>query len=462
MDLRLDEIFLVANKATQSSLLVETKIEKIKIDSRKINKGDLFVSLKGEKFDGHNFLGNAFDNGAVAAIVEEEVDFEHKSKIIKVESSLDFLQEIAYFYRKKFDAKVIGITGSVGKSTVKEMMASVFETELEVLKTKENLNGQIGLPLTILDLGSETQIAVLEIGISKIGEMEKLARIARPDFAVITNIGVSHLENFKSTEVTCREKLKIANDKNCKIYINGDDLELSKNSNILENEIIYFGLNGNFPYRAENIYFIGNETEFVLVTENFRENMKIPCLGIHNVYNALSVISLAIDFGIHLEDIKMGISNFKSLKMRQKITHFKNFILIDDTYNSSPDSIKASVTLLQSIKTEGKRIVVMADILELGSSSKDIHFEIGKYIALSGVEVLITTGNFSKFMCEGAASSGTRIEILHCKNNIDVSKEVISRISNGDKILVKGSRGMKTEEIVKIIRESSEDPKKFI
>lgn len=446
MNLSLLEIAKILN--TNFDFSEDKLINRIKIDSRKIEEDDIFVAIKGESFDGHDFVNQAFKNGAIAAIVEKDVEFEDKSKfIIKVDNTIKAMQQIAEFYRSKFDLKVIGITGSVGKSTVKEMIYSIFSTKFNVVKTEGNQNGQIGLPLSVFSITNDHQIAVFEMGVSKIGEMGTLAKIAKPDFAVINNIGTSHIGNFGDIDTIVREKSDISKFSNCKIFANGDNPNLV---NYLSNKdnVIYFGFSKKFPYNVESMSSIGEDTEFILVTESYKANIRIPCMGVHNVYNALASIAVASEFGIHINDIKNGIKNFESLPMRQNIIKLDKFTLIDDSYNANYDSVRASIGVLKSIDSHGKNILVIADILELGNYSQEIHFELGKYIASSEIDVLITIGNYSKNIEQGVLSTGIHLESKHFESNQDAFEYTCEILEDGDKVLVKGSRGMKTDEIV--------------
>ena len=424
------------------------QVNGIKIDSRKIVEGDVFVAIKGEEFDGNDFVLDAFKNGAIASIVEKDIEGDDNSKVLfKVDNSIDAMQRIAKLYRSKFDIKVIGITGSVGKSTVKEMVASIFSTEFNVLKSIGNLNGQIGLPLSIFNITEKTQIAVLEMGISKIGEMSKLAEIARPDFAIINNIGTSHLGNFGTLDITIREKCKISSFSDCKLYVNGDNSDLVEYLKDREN-VVYFGLSGNFKYRTENLCTMKDETEFVLITETCRETLKIPCIGIHNVCNALAASALSLDFGIHINDIKKGLSKFVHLPMRQNVINLKNFVIIDDTYNASLDSVKASLNFLQNLDSNGRNIAVIADILELGNYSVEIHRELGRFISTSQIDAIITIGEFSCYIDEEVKIANPKIISAHFYNNNDAFNYICEIVQDGDKVLLKGSRGMHVEEIV--------------
>ena len=446
MNLYMNEIIRYFNLGDE--IEKDLNINNVVVDSREVSIGDIFICLKRENCDGHDFVSEALDKGALCAIVERDVGI--NDKIFKVESTLNFLQNLAKFYLEKFDIKKIGITGSVGKSTVKEMVSSIFETEFNVLKTGVNFNGQVGVPLTCFGANKDTQVSIFEMGISEIGNMEKLVNIVHPDFAVINNIGVSHIGNFGNLETTCEEKFKISSD-DCVVCLNADSLELSNFSPKHAKKIIRFGLNGDFDYKAEGVSSLNNETEFVLVTEFCRESIKIPCLGIHNVYNALGAISVSMEFGIHLDDIKQGLLNFKSLPMRQKIINFKDFILIDDSYNASPDSVKASINLLQSIKSKGRNIVVIADILELGNYSREIHFDLGRYMSFCNIDIVISIGNCAKYICDAIKLSKSNIETFSFNSNDETYTKILQILQNNDKILIKGSRGMKTDEIVSML-----------
>jgi len=423
---------------------LDKQIQNVKIDSRKISEGDVFFAIKGESFDGHDFVQEAFNNGAIAAVIEKDIQIDDKI-CFKVENTIDSLQKVAKYYRSKFNIKVIGITGSVGKSTVKEMVSSIFATEFKVTKSLGNLNGQIGLPLSIFNISDETQIAVLEMGVSKIGEMDILADIAKPDFAIVNNIGTSHIGNFGILENIIKEKLKISSCSDCKLYVNGDSLyDYLKE----KDDIIYFGLNSRFPYRVENVSSLKKETEFILSTDSYKETIHIPCLGVHNVYNALAAISLAADFGININDIKSGLLNYQSLPMRQNIIKLKNFCVIDDSYNASFDSVKASIGLLKSLGSDGRNIAVLADILELGNYSREIHYNLGKFISSSLIDILITVGSDSLYINEGAESTNSDLKSVHFETNDEAFNYICDVVKDNDKILIKGSHAMCVSEIV--------------
>ncbi len=425
------------------------------IDSRKVTKGSLFVPLVGENTDGHNYIQNAFESGAKVSFCQPGKSSDtFGGAIIEVDSTLDALQKLAKYYRSKFRIPFIGVSGSVGKTTTKEMIATVLSENLKVLKTEGNYNGQIGLPLTIFNLDDTHEAAVLEMGVSKFGEMEKLADIADIDIAVITNIGLSHIENFKDMKNTCAEKLKMIKKDNGIVLLNGDSPALTeaKPSNPLQ-KIIFFGMNGSYPYKFEDISFHNSNTEFTLVTDNFKDTVTIPCLGMHNVYNALAAIGVASELGIHFEDIKRGLMKFKNVGMRQQVFNLRDIVLVDDSYNASPDSVKSSAKILRNINSEGKNVLVIADMLELGDRSKEIHFETGRYIALEGIDVLITIGENAKYLSEGALSVKSDLQSYYCSGNDEAFEVLKNILQKNDKVLIKGSRGMHTDEISAKIKE---------
>ncbi len=443
--------------ATNGTLVVgntDEVVTSVSIDSRNISGEALFVPIIGEKFDGHDYIQNAFDNGAKASLIQEGYDPNNYSggAVIKVVSTKKALGDLAKYYRNKFSIPVVGITGSVGKTTTKEMIASVLGETLSVIKTEKNYNGQLGLPLTIFNIEKRHNVAVLEMGVSEVGEMDRLSDIAGVDIGVITNIGLSHVENFKSLDVTCREKMKMINKESGVLFLNGDSPLLAKAHEYIDKQIVYYGINGDFPYKCEEIYSNGNNTNFTLVTNEFREPIQIPCLGLHNVYNALAAIAVAQKLGIHMEDIKKGLLKFKNVGMRQQISEIDGITIIDDSYNASPDSVKSSVSVLKNLSSDGRNIVVIADMLELGEYSQKIHYETGRYIALEGIDILITIGKDSFHLSCGAMSANQKLKLIHFDSNSEAFEYLKNILSEGDKVLIKGSRGMHTDEIVKDLK----------
>ncbi|GMB10441.1 MAG: UDP-N-acetylmuramoyl-tripeptide--D-alanyl-D-alanine ligase [Candidatus Improbicoccus devescovinae] len=447
-------------------------LNSIKINSKKVQNFDLFVPIIGNNFDGHDFIKSAFQNGALAVLCDESKIFSIKEQISKkniiiiVENTQNALQEIAGFYRKKFNIPIVGITGSVGKSTVKQMLASVMSFHFSgtpnsdcVLCTKGNLNGQLGVPLTLLDINSKTKFAIIEMGVSLPGEMHKLNKIVDPNFAIITNIGVSHLANFNKIENTCSEKLEIINkDKFNKIFINSDNqilLNMTKKCIKNEEKIVYFGLNNNSLFKIENLNFCNNKTEFDLISPEFCAKFTIPCAGEHNIINSLAVVAFSLKYNVKIINIIKGIQNFKNLPMRQEISEIHNIFIINDSYNASPDSMKSSLKTLENMKISGEKIAVIADMQELGEKSNEIHEEIGEFLSKMNINIVITIGVLSGFIAKILQQK--KIIKLHACDNTNDAFEILKKITkkfiknvkcDQHAILFKGSRAAKLEILV--------------
>lgn len=446
-------------KATSGILLngsVEFFVDSVSINSKKIKKGALFVPIIGENVDGHNFIKEAFAAGAVAALVSKS-DFVAKDRdkaCIKVKDTRLALQQLAAYYRKKFDIPIIGVTGSVGKTSTKEMIASVLSERFNVHKTYGNLNGQLGLPLTILELEHKHEVVVVEMGISEPDEMDKLAKIAMPNCAVITNIGVTHIENLHTRENILKEKFKITNyfkNSNC-LFINGDDPLLCKIQKNNMFKVASFGIKNDCKFKAKNIFCQDEKTKFDVICDNVCREFVIPTIGEHNIYNALTAIAVGSFLGLSLNEIQNGLLKFKNIAMRQSVHHLNGVTLIDDSYNANPDSMKSALNVLKQIsKDSSKKIAILADMLELGELTQELHFKVGEFAAHAGVDVLITVGNLAKFIAKGALRHNKDINVYSVCSNIDALECLKKVIDKNDSILVKGSRGMHTEEISKEI-----------
>lgn len=460
-------------KATNGKLLNEDgksylkeEINSITINSRDVKSKSLFVPLHGEKINSHQFIDHAFENGAVATLTDENIKNLNKEKIyIKVKDTKKALQDLAAFYRRRFEIKMVGITGSVGKTSTKEMVSLVLSSKFNVHKTAGNLNGQIGLPLTILELQRVNDLAVVEMGISEFSEMEKLADIVNPNFAIITNIGVTHIENLKSQENILKEKLNITKnfDKESILFINKDDKMLSKIKSGNKFKIVTFGIENDCDFKAEEVRFDENKTSFILKYKEEKELKEalitIPAIGIHNVYNALAGISLGINLGISILDIQKSILKYKSLDKRQCI--FENvrvestakkikINVIDDTYNANPDSMINAINVLNIYcnKKEGRKVAVLADMLELGEVSKELHLKLGEYAAKNEVDMLLTVGQEAKNIALGAKKINQYINAYSFENNLQAYEFLKGNLQDGDNVLFKGSRGMHIDEIV--------------
>lgn len=475
MHLQIEEILKatngeILNEDADSCLKIE--INSITINSREVKTNALFIPLHGEKIDSHQFIDNAFENGAIATLIDENIQKLNKNKIyIKVKDTKKALQDIAAFYRRKFKIKMVGITGSVGKTSTKEMVSLVLSSKFNVHKTSGNLNGQIGLPLTIFGLQQFNDLAVVEMGISEFSEMEKLADIVNPDFAIITNIGVTHIENLKSQENILKEKLKITKnfDEQSVLFINKDDNMLSKVKMENRFKVVTFGIENDCDFKAENVKFNGNQTRFILKYKDKKSEKKvlntIPTIGIHNVYNALAGIALGVHLGISILDIQKSILQYKSLDKRQCIfenvkvkNNDKKIVIniIDDTYNANPDSMKNAINVLNiySRKKSGRKVAVLADMLELGEVSEELHLKLGEYVAQNNIDILLTVGKEAKNIALGAKKVNKNIKAQSFENNLEAYKFLKDNLQDGDNVLFKGSRGMHIDEIVsKIIDE---------
>ncbi len=446
-------------------------------NSKEVKEGTLFVPIIGERVDGHNYIASAFELGGVAVFASrhETNDLDSEHVYIQVENTLLALQKLGAYYRNKFTIPVIGITGSVGKTTTKEMISAALETKKQVLKTAGNMNSQVGLPLMMLRLEAQHDIAVIEMGMSEPGEMSRLAKIARPDTAVVTNIGVSHIGQLGSQENIRSEKLNIINEfplQNGRLYLNGDDIllcELRKDKRnqislsqetkekLEECQLFYFGINDTCEYYAEDIKVVGDETHFTYHSPSGMEEIILSVLGLHNVGNAMVALAIAEQYGITPASAKEGLRNYKPIAMRGQIFESNGLKIIDDSYNASPDSMKSGVQVLLQMEQVKRRIAVLADVLELGELSYQCHYDVGRYIAFAGldgkvIDEVVTIGEESKAITKAIEQENKQIVAHSFCSNEEAIAYLSEKVSSGDAILVKGSRGMHTEEIVAALK----------
>ena len=382
----------------------ETVIKSVTTDSRKITEGCLFIPLKGERFDGHDFINQAFEKGAVCCLSEKNIDC--SGVVIYVEDTRKALLDLASFYRGLFDIKVCAITGSVGKTTTKDMIASVLSQKYNTLKTQGNFNNDIGLPLTVFNLEEEHQAAVLEMGMNNFGEISRLTAVGRPDVAVITNVGVSHIENLGSREGILKAKCEIfeSMDENGIAVLNGDNDMLSTLKGKEKLKTIWFGIEDKSGFYADNVTEKG--IEGVSCTIHYKEksiDVSISVPGSHMVLNALAAAAVGYCFGLSMEEIKKGIESFVPTGMRMEIKKMPcEVTLINDSYNANPVSTKAAIDVL--VKSEGVKTAVLGDMLELGDFAEKLHFEVGRYAAEKRIDNIICIGKISESMYKGALS----------------------------------------------------------
>lgn len=435
----------------------DTAIEYICIDSREAHEGGLFVPIIGEKVDAHKFIAQVFENGADAVFMSHGDVINPEKAHILVDNTVKALGDLGAYYRKKFAIPLVGITGSVGKTSTKEMISAALETGFKTMKTAGNQNSQIGVPLTLFRMEKGHEMAVVEMGISEYNEMDNLVRFANPDVAVVTNIGEAHIAQFGKMENTMKEKLKIAKnftEKN-RIFLNGDDPLLCEAAKTMQCPVTLYGTGLNCDYRAENVHIKDGKNCFTLVYPEGREEVVIQQLGLHNVLNALVAMAVAKHFGLEPAVSKKGLEDYAGVAMRQQINHLSRGIkVIDDTYNASPASVKSGLDVLTQLDNPGRKMAVLGDILELGENSEKIHYDLGTAVSKTAVQVVVTVGKEMKSLAKAIVDSGEGVAVCSFDNNADASAWLIENVSDGDAILVKGSRGMHEEEVVKALREA--------
>ena len=431
------------------------KIYGVSTDSRKIKENDLFFALVGENFDGNAFIPQAMEKGAVCAVTSRKDSFPFP--YILVDDTLNAIGEFAKNYKSRFSLLTVGVTGSVGKTSTKEFIYSVLSQKYKTAKTDGNFNNEIGMPLTLIGIDSSYEAAVIEMGMRGMGEISYLTKIARPDIAVITNIGSSHLENLGTRENIAKAKLEIAEglSDNGVLILNGDE-PLLRNIENIKNKVIYAGINDkNCDYLAYNIK---EQPDFITFSvkcpENrILENIKIPVIGVHNVINSLYAIVVGLLSGMDENPIREGLYTFKGVKLRGEISNKNGITVIEDCYNASPESMSASLAVLSHIAKEngGRKIAFLGDMKELGENSAKMHFEVGKFAAESGIDILLTFGNDAKNIAEGAIQNGFPEEsvygITDTENTDEAFKILSGLLKEGDTVLFKASRSLMLERI---------------
>jgi UDP-N-acetylmuramoyl-tripeptide--D-alanyl-D-alanine ligase len=437
---------------------IEGSVSGVSTDSRTAAPEDVFIALKGDRFDGHDFVHAVAARGVRAFIVEQSWLFGHEapknSCTIAVADTLRALGDLSAFHRSRFSLPVIGITGSNGKTTTKEMLASILAARGMGLKTGGNLNNLIGLPKMLLKLNSEHKWAVLEMGMSELGEIDRLAEIAKPDIGVITNALPAHLETLGTVETVARAKgeLFLRLDKGETAIFNADDPLISLCPSRAGVVRLSFGL-GNADVRAENIKNLGKMGQtFNLRLPDSELPVTLRAFGVHNVYNALAASAAAFALGMDSGEIRAGLEAFSPFDKRFSLEEIDGIVLIDDSYNANPGSMKAALLTLRDIKKECRAIAVLGDMLELGDSSVAAHEETGR-LAASCVERLFVIGEMSGAVANGAINGGLAPDmVFKAQEQPEILEQLLKTIENGDYILVKGSRGMKMETIAEGIR----------
>ncbi len=425
------------------------------LDSRKVGKGDIFIATRGEHVDGHSFIDSVFDAGALGVICEQAPKHS-KGPYIVVADSFRALRALAEYYRAQLQVKVIGITGSVGKTSTKEFVASVLSQKFRVLKTEGNYNNEIGLPLTVLRIQADCEIAVLEMGISNFGEMHRLSQIAKPDVCLITNIGQCHLENLGTRDGILQAKSEIFDfmQEGAGIFLNGDDDKLATVQEVKGSTPVFFGSgnqNAIYADHYENRGLNGSRAQIHIDDVVFP--VEIPLPGEHMLYDALAAAAVGAFFGLTPTQIQEGIQAVEAVDGRSHVMHTSHYTLIDDCYNANPVSVKAALDLLSMTNNSDKntrKVAILGDMFELGAEEEALHREVGVYAAQKGLDVVICVGKLCKNMFDGAQS----VSCVYTTCYYFVDKEALffeigKILQNGDLVLVKASHGMHFEEIIK-------------
>ncbi|MBO5477845.1 MAG: UDP-N-acetylmuramoyl-tripeptide--D-alanyl-D-alanine ligase [Clostridia bacterium] len=441
-------------EATNGELLngdINKNIVDYKFDSREINEGDFYIPIIGERVDGHKFITDTVKSKCVGFFTSEEIELNeiinlnNEVVIIKVEDTLKSLQDIGRYNRnKKINIDVIGITGSVGKTSTREMIASVISQEKDTLVTQKNMNGHIGLPLMTLKMENQA-IAVLEAGIDFVGEMDVLKSLLLPDVAVVTNIGTSHIGKFGSQDVIYQEKLKIADTLKGKkiLLLNKDDKYLREYKNDKIN-IIYYSIDD-----AKDIIINEDSITFTTNIYNKEEKLKINALGNHNILNAIAAIRIGEIYNLPVEKIITGVEAYRNFSRRMEKININGLTIIDDTYNASPSSTKSGLETVNNLNAN-RKIAVLADILELGDYAKDLHIQLGRVFKYLKYDIVVAFGENMKYLVESAKEYVK--EIYWVEDSIKAEEKIRSIMQEDDIIYFKGSNAMKVNSIIENIK----------
>lgn len=444
-----------------------TQEQSVVLDSRLVEPGGIFIATRGEHVDGHSFIDQVFDAGALGVICEE-APVQPKGAYILVEDSFLALKDLAEYYRSQLDIKVVGITGSVGKTSTKEFVASVLSQKYRVLKTEGNYNNEVGLPLTVLRIREDCEVAVLEMGISDFGEMHRLSKIAKPDVCLITNIGQCHLENLGTRDGILKAKTEIFDfmQEGGQICLNGDDDKLVTIREVRGSIPVFFGCGSNNAVYADNYEnrgLIGSRAQIhmkgIAGHDACSFEAEIPLPGEHMLYNALAATAAGMLFGLTAEEIQEGIRTVKAVDGRSHVIRTDRLTLIDDCYNANPVSMKAALDLLhmtelsEVFEDTARKVAVLGDMFELGTDEAALHREVGVYAAKKQIDVLVCVGNLCKYMYEGAQAVRSVTNCYYFEDKEALEAQMDTVIQDGDLVLVKASHGMHFEELIKMLSE---------
>ncbi len=426
------------------------EISAVNTDSRNIEENALFIPLVGDRFDGHSYLETALSAGALACLTDRTLERYHQGYCyIQVADTELALGDLARWYKSRFDIPCIAITGSVGKTTTKDMVAAVLSVKYNVLKTEGNFNNNIGLPLTIFHLDSSHEICVLEMGMDCVGEIDHLASIATPEIAIITNVGDAHIERLGSREKIFGAKCEVIphiKDKGI-LVVNGDDPMLTTLEGTIPQPVICFGSGENLPYHASQPQGDGTSSiTFTITTPQMEQEVELPAIGNHMIYPTLSAVVVAEKLGLTPEQIVAGIRHFVPTRMRMNILRRgENITILDDSYNANPQSMRAAIQVL-SDSGAMRTVAVLGDMFELGSYATPLHMGVGEAVSTAHIDVLVAVGEQSAHMAEGARAKGIT-QVYHCDTKEEAKPILASLMGENTTFLVKASRGMAMEEL---------------
>ena len=442
---------LLAGLVPAGTLTSDPEVTLVTTDSREVKPGCIFVAFPGERFDGHDFAARALEQGAEYVVVNHPVPGVPEEKAILCPDSYHAMMVMGANYRSQYHPKMVGVTGSVGKTTTKQMTYAAIAGFGSTIKTEGNQNNELGLPRTMFRIGKETQYAVVEMGMSHAGEIERLSKCARPDVGIITCIGVSHIGNLGSQENICKAKLEICAGlpEGAPLVLNGDDPFLRKA--VLPDHVrpVWFSLGDeNADVCALSIQQDEKGMSFVL--EDHEEGtflVKIPAMGRHNVANALAAYCAATRLGLDARRVIAGLADFEQTGMRQKVVHARGVDVIEDCYNANPDSMKAALAMFREYPCK-RRFALLGDMLELGDISRAAHEEVGRQAVENKVDYLVTYGEQAKRIAVVAAAKG--LPTLHADTYAQAAETLLNKMQPGDALLVKASRGMALEKVLEI------------
>ena len=432
--------------------VLEQEIHGVVIDNRQIEEGYLFAAVAGERVDGHTFIPSAFEKGAICALSEQNLE-NPSGPYLLVENTLQALKDAAEAYRKTLTLPVVAITGSVGKTSTKEMISSILSQKYSVLKTPGNLNNEIGLPLTVFQIDTSHEVAVLELGMNHFGEMHRLSKIARPDYCVFTNIRDVHLEFLGTRDGVFKAKSELLDfaAPDVKIFINGDDDKLATIHDVYGKAPITFGMNKDNAIWADHIEnrgLLGSRADIHMGDVLVHANIPLP--GEHMIYNAMAAAAVGVQFDMTKEEITAGISHVEAVAGRSHLIEAGDKVVIDDCYNANPVSMKAAIDLLAT--APGRKVAILGDMFELGENERAMHREVGQYAAEKGIDLILCVGELSSEMYEGAAEKGGEARHFEIREALEAVLQDL--LQPGDTVLVKASHSMAFENIVQNIQEN--------